>query len=354
MSDSNSQPPSQANTDSKDGDSAPGLQPEASWAFAGLSPDLLLDAVESAGFMPDGHLLALNSYENRVYQVGIEDSTPLILKIYRPKRWSDAAIAEEHRFTQALVEHEIPVIAPLPLANGDTLWEYQGYRFTLFPRQGGHAPEFEDPEQLEMLGRFMARIHNVGASEAYQQRPALSLEDFGEQSIATTQNSGFIPEELRPAYDSVCLDVLERCRTCFHDAGDIKTLRLHGDAHVGNILATPDGLVFVDFDDSRTGPAIQDLWMFLSGERRDRNNQLIDLLEGYTQFREFDPRELHLIEALRSMRLLHHSAWIARRWQDPAFPRAFGFFAEPRYWEEQILTLREQIAAMDEAPLIWD
>jgi Ser/Thr protein kinase RdoA (MazF antagonist) len=320
--------------------------------FAGLTPDCVMNAVESAGFRCDGRLLALNSYENRVYQVGVEDGPPLVAKFYRPGRWSDAAIAEEHAFVRALADHELPVVAPLPLAEGGgALGGFAGFRFALFPRQGGRAPEFDDGESLERMGRLLGRIHAVGALRAYRERPALDIEGFGDASLAYLLAEGFVPADLADAYRGVAAHALERVRACFARAGAFKVLRLHGDCHPGNILWAGDGPHFVDFDDSRTGPAIQDLWMLLSGEREERTRQLADLRAGYEDFFAFDPRELHLVEALRTLRLLHYSAWLARRWDDPAFPAAFPWFNTHRYWQERVLELREQLALMDEPPL---
>jgi len=318
-----------------------------------LGPEAVLAAVEGAGYRCDGRLLALNSYENRVYQVGLEDAEPVVAKFYRPRRWSDAQILEEHRFTQDLAELEIPVVAPIADAEGGTLHRHGPFRFALYPRRGGRAPDLEDPAQLEQFGRFLGRIHAFGAVRPFVHRPALTVEGFGEESRAFLLENGFIPRDLEPAYGTLTEDLLRRVRGCFERAGDVRVLRLHGDCHPGNILWTAEGPHIVDFDDARNGPAVQDLWMFLSGDRAFMTARLADLLEGYTRFYEFDPRELHLIEALRTLRMLHYAAWIARRWNDPAFPRAFPWFAAPRYWEEHILSLREQAALMDEPPLAW-
>ena len=325
-------------------------EPTSETPYAGLTPDVMLDAVESAGFRVDGRMLALNSYENRVYQVGIEDSLPLIAKFYRPGRWSDAQILEEHHFTQELAGREIPVVPPL-LVGGQSLHSFAGFRFSLSPRRGGRAPELDNPDVLEWLGRFLARIHAVGAIVPFQHRPAITVESFGTQPRDWLLTSNFIPADLRETWRSVIDQALAGVRTCFDRAGEVLQIRLHGDCHVGNVLYTDDGPHFVDFDDCRTGPAMQDLWMLLSGSREEMTRQLRDVLEGYEEFADFNRRELHLLEALRTLRLIHYSAWLAQRWQDPAFPLAFPWFNTQRYWQDRILELREQVSAMDEGPL---
>jgi Ser/Thr protein kinase RdoA (MazF antagonist) len=318
--------------------------------YAPLTPDFILTALESIGIACDGRLLALNSYENRVYQVGIEGGQPLITKFYRPERWSDDAILEEHTYTQQLAAAEIPVVPPL-LLQGTTLHRFEGFRFALFTRHGGRAPELSDPDTLEWLGRFIGRIHAVGEIEDFRHRPTIDIGSFGEDSRRYLLDHGFIPPDLETAYRSVSAEALEHVRHCYDRAGDVRYLRLHGDCHMGNVLWTDAGPHFVDFDDCRMGPAIQDLWMLLSGERSDMTRQLSDVLAGYEDFCEFDPRELHLLEALRTLRLMHYSAWLARRWQDPAFPHNFPWFNTQHYWQDRILELREQIALMDEPPL---
>jgi Ser/Thr protein kinase RdoA (MazF antagonist) len=320
------------------------------FSFSALTPDLVLDALDRFGFHSDGRLLALNSYENRVYQIGMEQGPPLVAKFYRPARWGDAAILEEHSFVAALAEREIPVVPALAVA-GATLHHHDGFRFAVFPRHGGRAPELEDSATLEWMGRFIGRIHAIGAIEAYRDRPTLDIASFGTEPRDYLLANGFLPAELLDAYRSMVNQAIDGARRCFDRAGDVKTLRLHGDCHPGNVLWTDAGPHFVDFDDSRMGPAIQDLWMLLSGDRTDMVRQLSDLLAGYEDFYDFDPRELHLIEALRTLRLIHYSAWLAMRWDDPAFPLAFPWFNTQRYWQDRILELREQIALMDEPPL---
>lgn len=322
--------------------------------FSALTPDLVLDALESTGLRCDGRMLALNSFENRVYQVGQEEGAPVVAKFYRPARWSDDTILEEHAFTQELAEREIPVVAPLVL-QGKTLHEFAGFRFAAYPRQRGRPPELDDPDTLEWMGRFMGRIHAVGATRPFLHRPALDIETFGTEPRAYLLQNNWIPRELLSAWESVSAQALEGVRHCFERAGKVPTLRLHGDCHMGNVLWTEgpedSGPHFVDFDDCRTGPAVQDLWMLLSGERAAMTRQLSDVLAGYEDFYEFDSRELHLIEALRTLRLLHYSAWLARRWDDPAFPAAFPWFNTQHYWQDRILELREQVALMQEPPL---
>ena len=306
--------------------------------------------MESVGFRSDGRLLALNSYENRVYQIGLEEGAPLIAKFYRPKRWTDAAILEDHSFVQELVDHEIPVV-PAMLLNGKTLHTFEGFRFSVFPKHGGRAPELEGRSTLEWMGRFLGRIHAIGSLKPYQERPTLDIKSFGEQPRDYLLSHEFIPADLDTAYRSAVDLALDGVRHCFTRAGEVASLRLHGDCHVGNVLWTDQGPHFVDFDDSRMGPAVQDLWMLLSGDRADMVRQLTDVLAGYEDFCNFNERELHLIEALRTLRLIHYAAWLAYRWDDPAFKQAFPWFNTQRYWQDRILELREQIALMDEPPL---
>ncbi|MDO8350447.1 MAG: serine/threonine protein kinase [Gallionella sp.] len=318
--------------------------------FGLLTPDTVLDALDSVGLVGDGRLLALNSYENRVYQAGMDDGPALVAKFYRPERWSDEAILEEHAFVVTLAEREIPVVPALRI-DGNTLHQFNGFRFSVFSKHGGRAPELDNRDTLEWMGRFIGRIHALGSLESYQHRPALDIQSFGVEPAAYLLAHDFIPAELLEVYRGVVALALDGVRRCFDRAGDVKTLRLHGDCHVGNVLWTDAGPHFVDFDDSRMGPAIQDMWMLLSGERDEQTRQFSDLLAGYEAFYDFHPRELHLLEALRTLRLIHYSAWIARRWDDAAFPVAFPWFNTQRYWQDRILELREQIALMDEPPL---
>jgi Ser/Thr protein kinase RdoA (MazF antagonist) len=330
------------------------MSADAGVPYAGLTPDAVLDAIESLGLRCDGRQFALNSYENRVYQVGIEDATPLIVKFYRPLRWTEAQILEEHAFAAELDAAEIPVVAPL-LIQGHTLHDFGGFRFALFPRRGGRTPELENPETLAWLGRFLGRIHAVGATRPFLHRPALNIDTFGRESREWLLTHDMIPPELRAPWQGVAEMALEQVAHCESRAGGVALLRLHGDCHPGNVLWVeegPDrGPHFVDLDDARSGPAVQDLWMLLPGDREAASRTLAMLLAGYEDFREFDDNELHLIESLRTLRLMHHSAWIARRWNDPAFPAAFPWFASPRYWQDRILELKEQVALMQEPAL---
>ena len=319
--------------------------------YAGLTPDALLNAVDSAGYRTDGTLLALNSYENRVYQVGVDGGPPLIAKFYRPGRWTDAAILEEHAFAAELAEQEIPVVPALVDAKGNTLHHHAGYRFALFKRQGGRAPDLERPDNLEWLGRFLGRIHAVGAARPFQHRHVIDAETYGRIPRDWLMESRYIPLELKPRYKEVTDLLLAGIARCYERAGKIHVQRLHGDCHPGNVLWTDDGPHFVDFDDCGTGPAVQDLWMLLSGDRQEMELQLGAVLEGYEQFADFNPSELWLVEAMRTLRMMHYAAWIARRWDDPAFPRAFPWFDGPRYWEEHLQALREQVPLLDEPSL---
>ncbi len=320
--------------------------------YATLTPDCILDAVESCGLRCDGRLQGLNSYENRVYQIWLDDGSSIVAKFYRPQRWSAAAIQEEHDFALELAAREIPVVAPLQL-NARTRQEHGGFQFVLYPRRGGRTPEFGDAETLRWLGRFIARIHAVGAARSFEHRPFIDIESFGWEPAEFVCDSGLVPDDLQEAYASVVEDVLDRVEQCWAAVGPMRNLRLHGDCHAGNILWTDAGPHFVDLDDARMGPAVQDLWMCLSGDRASQQLQLGSLLEGYCEFYDFDPVQLRLIEALRTLRIVHYAGWLARRWDDPAFPASFPFFNTQRYWQDHVLALREQAAALDEPPLRW-
>ena len=317
--------------------------------YDSLTPTLILDAIESAGFRCDGRLIALNSYENRVYQAWLDDGSALVAKFYRPGRWSDAAIREEHELAMELAQAELPVVAPI--VRGSTLFEHASFRFALYPKRPGRTPELDDDDTLRWLGRFIARIHAIGATRAFAHRPALDIRSFGRAPARYVIDNDFVPPDLVATYESVVDDVLERVERAYERAGRVRAIRLHGDCHSGNILWTDEGPHFVDLDDARMGPAVQDLWMWLSGSRDEMQRQLNAVAEGYRQFRELDPAELWLIEALRTLRLIHYSGWLAQRWDDPAFPQSFPFFNTQRYWQDQILALREQAAVLDEPPL---
>jgi Ser/Thr protein kinase RdoA (MazF antagonist) len=331
------------------------LSPELGDSYSDLSPEVVLDAMHARGFHCDGRLLALNSYENRVYQLGIEDGLPLIAKFYRPGRWSTAQIQEEHAFVASLAASEIPVVPALADVDGNTLSVFQGFRFAVFPRQGGRAPELDRADTLTWLGRYLGRIHAVGREANYVLRPAINLQTFGRASLDYLVDHNWIPSDLSNAYVSTAKLMLDKVAQIFDAAGDIRQLRLHGDCHMGNVLWIDEGAQqgphFVDFDDSRMGPPIQDLWMLLSGSRGEMQEQLCDILMGYEDFLEFDARELALIEPLRCLRLLHYSAWLAQRWSDPAFKQAFPWFNSQRYWQDRVLEMREQLALLEDEPL---
>ncbi len=318
--------------------------------YDSLTPDTVLSAVESLGMITDARILALNSYENRVYQVGIEGAQPIIIKFYRPERWSREQILEEHAFAWELADLEIPVVPPLRI-NGQTLHEFQGFSMAAFERVPGRAPELDNMDNLLVIGRFLGRVHRVGCTGEFLHRHRLTVERLGVQSREFLLQQDFLPESLRPAYDSLTRDLLERVSGIFDANPDIATLRIHGDCHPGNILWHNDAPSFVDFDDTLTGPAIQDLWMMLSGERDQQQGQLLELVEGYNEFHDFHPRELNLVESLRTLRIMHYSAWLARRWEDPAFPLSFPWFNTERYWASHVLELREQAALLNEPPL---
>jgi Ser/Thr protein kinase RdoA (MazF antagonist) len=327
--------------------------------YADLTPDVVLNALDSAGLTTSGSLLALNSYENRVFQAGIETADGgsgfVVAKFYRPGRWSDAQILEEHAFIAELAAAEVPAVQPQVL-NGRTLSTFAGFRFTVFPRRGGRAPLLDDPGVLVWIGRFLGRLHAVGRAHPFHVRPTLDLASFGVEPRNFLLEHDWLPPELRDVYAGVSQQALDGIARAYERAGDVTPLRLHGDVHEGNVLwydgLTDRGPHFVDFDDARMGPAVQDLWMMLGADRGEQTQRLADLLLGYEDFCEFDRRELLLVEALRTLRLIHYAAWIARRWSDPAFPAAFPWFNTQRYWEDRILELREQTAAMQESPLI--
>lgn len=317
--------------------------------YAALDPDTIIDAVESVGLMADGRTFALNSYENRVYQIGIEDNLPVIAKFYRPNRWTNEQILEEHRFCQELVEAELPIVKPLEI-EGETLFEFSGYRFALFPQQGGRAPEFDNADNLLVMGRFLGRIHAIGGITQFRHRPAINAQSFGHDSAKLILED-FIPNSLKEAYQTLSADLLKAIDFRIEAYKDILSIRTHGDCHAGNVLWRDDAPHFVDFDDARSAPAVQDIWMLLSGNKHEQELQLSEIVEGYNEFNRFHHQELNIVEALRSLRIMHYAAWLARRWSDPAFPKAFPWFNTERYWGEHILELREQLAAMQEPPL---
>jgi len=325
---------------------------DATLAFQSLEPEDILDAAEALGLDVNGRLLALNSYENRVYQLGVGERDLKVIKFYRPERWSDEAIREEHGFAEELADAELPVVAPLAVS-GDTLHHAGHFRIAVFDCRGGRAPELDNLDQLRQLGRLVAQIHNTGSRSTFLERPTIDIDAFGTDSFNYLLDEGFIPADIELAYESTAELVLDGVEHCFERAGDVTYLRLHGDFHPGNVLVDRERFHLVDLDDARMGPAVQDLWMFLSGNRDEQEPQLAALLEGYSAFRPFAAAELNLIEALRSLRIMHYAAWLARRWDDPAFKQAFPWFESRRYWDEHVLALREQVALMQEPPLVW-
>ncbi len=349
----------------------PGLDPEANaasaspapHAYAALTPDVVLDALSSVGLWGDGRLNPLSSYENRVYQVWLEDGSKVVTKFYRPSRWSDAQIAEEHEFSLQLADAEVPAVAPL-LLNGASVHHHAGFSFSVSPWRGGRQPDLDDWDVLEWIGRFLARIHTVGAAQSFVQRPSISVHDFGQEPHDWLMQRNAIPPAQRAAWSDACqraigqiCQIIDPSNATGHfAAGDYQSIRLHGDCHPGNVLWVPPdstggGPHFVDLDDARSGPAVQDLWMLLSGDRAQQTAQLSTLIEGYEQFRPFDRRELALIEPLRTLRLIHYSAWLARRFDDPIFPIHFPWFGSEAYWNEQTQLLLRQIEAMKDDPL---
>lgn len=322
-------------------------------AFSVLTPDFVIQAVESRGYLGNGRILALNSYENRVYQVGIEDADPIIVKFYRPQRWTIEQIIEEHDFTYELYEHELPVVTPIRTSGidgnegGASLSFWHGMPFALFLRKGGRAPELDNLDNLYTLGQSLGRMHGVGKASAFQYRPALTIASYGHESMQYLLEHS-IPDSLKHAYETLAKDLLAKIEQTFSRVDSLQNIRCHGDCHMGNILWRDDAPHYVDFDDARMAPAIQDLWMLLSGDRYNQTIQLSEIIEGYSMFNDFNLAEIALIEPLRTLRMMHYCAWLARRWDDPAFPLHFPWFNSERYWGEHILQLREQLYALNE------
>ena len=317
--------------------------------FETLTPDYILNAIEDHGFVCDGRILALNSYENRVYQVGVEDAEPIIAKFYRPQRWTNDQILEEHQFCAELVERELPVVAPLSI-NGNTLLPCNDFRLAIYLRKGGYAPEFDNLDNLLILGRCIGRIHVVGASYSFKYRPSITCKHYGHESVAVIRND-FIPDYVQASYDAIVVDILSAIDEIYVEANNSDFIRVHGDCHVGNVLWRDDAPHFIDFDDARMGPAIQDIWMLLSGDRARQTVQLSEITEGYNEFADFPLHQLRLIESLRTLRMMYFSAWLAKRWDDPAFPLAFPWFNTVQYWEQHILDLREQLNELEKPAL---
>ncbi len=316
-----------------------------------LTPDRVLDAVESIGYLSDARIFPLNSYENRVYQVGIESADPLIAKFYRPDRWSREQVLEEHSFTQALLDAHIPVVAPIADASGETLHSHAGFMFALFVRRGGHAPELDNLENLYVLGRTLGRIHLQGATQAFANRPDLDVTSFGHNSRELLLSGEWLPGSYARDYQQLSEELLGLIEDRFAQFPQMRKIRLHGDCHPGNILWRDDMPHFVDFDDCRMGPAIQDLWMLTSGDRHQQQQQMAEIIEGYEEFQPFDRRELALIEPLRALRIMYYSAWLARRWKDPAFPMHFPWFNSESYWMEHVMELSELRHSIQADPL---
>jgi Ser/Thr protein kinase RdoA (MazF antagonist) len=319
--------------------------------YRGLLPEVVLQLAESAGLQPDGRLFALNSYENRVYRLGIDDAAPLVLKFYRAHRWSDAQILEEHEFARELAAAELPVVAPIVLGSS-TLYTAQGFRMAAFPLRAGAAPELDAAGSRVQLGRAMARIHAIGARQDFRFRPAISDEWLGARARRTVLASQWLPSHCAARYEGISQQLYSAVLAEWVQHQEVHFIRLHGDCHLGNILWNESGPLFVDLDDCLAGPAIQDLWMFLSGNGDEQRRQWAELVEGYEQFADFDYQQLRLIEALRATRMMNHAAWITERWTDPAFPRAFPWFAEPAYWDRHIADLAEQIELVSQPPLL--
>jgi Ser/Thr protein kinase RdoA (MazF antagonist) len=318
--------------------------------YTTLTPDVVITAVEALGHRCDGRVLALNSYENRVYQVGLDEATPVVAKFYRPGRWPTPAILEEHAFALELAAAEVPVVPPV-VKDGRSLFEAEGFRYAVYPRQGGRWPELGRADERAQMGRFLGRIHAIGATRTFRYRPHLDWRVLGGETMDYLLDAGWIPPHIEQAYETLAEDLLGLVEQRFAELTPYRVTRLHGDCHPGNVLWTDAGPHFVDLDDCMTGPAMQDLWMLISGSREEMSEQLGDLLEGYAAFADFDYRELALLEPLRTLRIMNYAGWLARRWDDPAFPIAFPWFEEPKFWEQHVLNLREQLAAMQEPPL---
>ena len=315
--------------------------------YARLDPNVIFDAIESTGVLCTGSLLALNSYENRVYQIGIENAEPLIVKFYIPHRWSSAAILEEHQFSLELIQHEIPIIAPL-IINEQTLHHHLDFRFALFPRRGGRALELDNSEQLKWMGRFLGRLHKVSACYSFKHRIQLNTQSYGYEPYEFIIEQSFIPDYLKPNFCNTVEIALQKIKQIVQCTGQVDQIRLHGDCHAGNVLWSESGPHIVDLDDCLMGPAIQDIWMLLPAEPKQLDSQLAQILQGYCEFHDFNSRERHLIEVLRTLRMLHYSGWLAKRWADPAFPLNFPWFNTPVYWQNQMISLNEQIELLDQ------
>lgn len=334
-------------------------------SYSDLTPSELLHALDAVGFRGDGRVLQLNSYENRVFQVMLEDGEAVVAKFYRPARWSDAQILEEHAFALELAEAEVPVVAPcildraaatarlLPERGPATLALRPAssglHRYALSPRRAGRSPELEDEAVLVRLGGFIGRLHAVGARRRFAHRRTLDAPRDAREAVTLLANGDFVSDNQRGAWADACAQAIA-CIDAAFAACVPKPIRLHGDCHPGNLLWRDSGAHVVDLDDACMGPAVQDLWMLLSGEPEAMARQLHLLLRGYAPFMDFDRAELALIEPLRLLRMIRHNAWVAQRWSDPAFPAAFPDFGSSGYWGQQALQLREQLRAATETP----
>jgi Ser/Thr protein kinase RdoA (MazF antagonist) len=304
--------------------------------YSHLTPDLVIASIEAVGFQCDGRVLALNSYENRVYQVGIEADAPRVAKFYRPDRWSTQALLEEHAFALELAAAEVPIVAPLEF-DGRTLHERDGFRYALYERRGGRWPELATRDDRIIMGRFIGRLHGVGASRRFAHRLSLDWRRLGRDSVKYLLEHGWLPDHLTEAYDTLAQDLLEEIEQAFEDLARVNVLRLHGDLHPGNILWTDRGPHIVDLDDALSGPAIQDLWMLLAGSNQEMSVRSSATCSTDTASSPISTRARAAADrAARTLRMIHYAAWLARRWDDPAFPLAFPWFSEPRYWERHV------------------
>lgn len=320
---------------------------QSAFNFQTLNPDSIVDALWDTGLRVESGLTALNSYENRVYQFSDEDKKRYVVKFYRPQRWSSAQIDEEHQFSVELADDEVPIAAPLSL-QGKMLHQHDGFYFAIFPSLGGRQYETDNYDHMEWVGRFLGRIHQTGKKRLFEQRPTIGLQEYIVEPREVLENSSLIPAKLKVRLLQSLDRLSHTLKGCWHN--NWVPLRLHGDCHPGNILWR-DGPLFVDLDDARNGPAVQDLWMLVNGDRQEQRIQWDILLEAYSEFSDFDAHELSLIEPLRAMRMVYYLAWVVRRWQDPAFPRSFPWMTDEDFWRRQISIFDEQDKLLQQPPL---
>lgn len=325
-------------------------QKPAENTFDSLLPEDIMASLESAGWQCDGRIQALASYENRVYLFGLIDNTRCVAKFYRPQRWSDEQIMEEYAFTDELNALDLPVLTPLESPSGQTLCHFAGHRFAVYPFAPGQAPSPDNESQLEQIGRLLGRLHNVGFAREFADRETISFEHRAVDAARFLIDGNWIPPELLDAYMAIAEPLLAALDDLLGDSPWQDHGRLHGDMHVGNLLWHQNSPALLDFDDAVNGPAMQDLWMFLSGDQNEMQRNLDALVNGYEMFRRFPNSELPLVEGLRAMRIFHHARWLAMRWSDPAFPRAFPWFNTQKFWQDHILTLKEQLALLQDPP----